>query len=176
VFLLKIRRCKMYFKNVWKMVVIILLSLVMFISITQAQQPFDITFCGSITTTQTVLESKELTITTFEGKGTVRSNPENKAFDNCSYHLLGVSLQMADKYTNFGYSRYMDSDGDFVVQENLRPLDGTEATWKFLYGTGKWKGIKGSGKTTVVIRPKPIVPGTRQGCLRSTGTFELPKK
>ena len=166
----------MYSKNVWKMVVIVLLSLVVFISITQAQQPFDITFCGSTATTQTVLESKELTITTFEGKGTVRSNPENKAFDNSSYHLLGVSRQMGDNVTNFGYSRYMDSDGDFVVQENFYSLEGKEAIWKFLYGTGKWKGIKGSGKTTVVIRPKPIAPGTRQGCLRSTGTFELPKK
>ena len=155
---------------------VIAFGLVMFISITQAQQPFDITFCGSTTITQTVLESKDLTITTFEGKGTVRSNPENKAFDNSSYHLLGVSLQMADKVSNFGYSRYMDSDGDFVVQENLRSPDATEATWKFLYGTGKWKGIKGSGKTTVVTRPKPIAPRTRQGCLRSTGTFELPKK
>jgi hypothetical protein len=155
---------------------VIAFGLVMFISITQAQQTFDITFCGSTTITQTVLESKELTITTFEGKGTVRSNPENKAFDNCSYHLLGVSLLMADKVTSFGYSKYMDSDGDFVVQENFLSLDGKEATWKFLYGTGKWKGIKGSGKTTGVIRPKPIAPGTRQGCLRSTGTFELPKK
>ena len=153
----------------------IVLSLVLFLSVAQAE-PFDITFCGSTTITQTVLESKDLTITTFEGKGTVRSNPENKAFDNSSYHLLGVSLQMADKVTNFGYSRYMDSDGDFVVQENFYSLEGKEATWKFLYGTGKWKGIEGSGKTTVVIRPKPIVPGTRQGCLRSTGTFELPKK
>ncbi len=160
----------------WMMeAIVIVFGVVMCISIAQAE-PFDITFCGSTTTTQTVLESKELTITTFEGKGPVRSNPENKAFDNCSYHLLGVSLQMADKVTNFGYSRYMDSDGDFVVQENLRSPDATEGTWKFLYGTGKWKGIKGSGKTTVVIRPKPIAPGTRQGCLRSTGTFELPKK
>jgi hypothetical protein len=159
----------------WMMATLsIVFYLTLSISIAQAE-PFDITFCGSTTSTHTVLESKELTITTFEGKGTVRCNPENRAFDNSSYHLLGVSLQMGDKVTNFGYSKYMDSDGDFVVQENLRPLDGTEATWKFLYGTGKWKGIKGSGKTTVVIRPKPIAPGTRQQCLRSTGTFQLSK-
>ena len=162
---------------------VIAFGLVMFISITQAQQPFDITFCGSTTITQTVLEitqtvleSKDLTITTFEGKGTVRSNPENKAFDNSSYHLLGVSLQMADKVTNFGYSRYMDSDGDFVVQENLRSPDATEATWKFLYGTGKWKGIKGEGKVRRIAIGKPISPGTSQYCTRHIGTFELPKK
>jgi len=128
-----------FIKRLMMEALVIAFGLVMFISITQAQQPFDITFCGSTATTQTVLESKELTITTFEGKGTVRSNPENKAFDNSSYHLLGVSLQMADKVTNFGYSRYMDSDGDFVVQENLRSPDATEATWKFLYGRANGK-------------------------------------
>ena len=112
----------------WRMeTLVIAFVLVMCISSAQAE-PFDITFCGSTTITQTVLESKELTITTFEAKGAVRSNPENKAFDNCSYHLLGVSLLMADKVTNFGYSKYMDSDGDFVVQENFLSLDGKEAT------------------------------------------------
>jgi len=160
----------------WMMAALGIVScLTLSIPIAQAE-PFDITFCGSTTSTHTLLESKELTIITFEGKGTVRSKPENRAFDNSSYHLLGTSLQMGDKVMNFGYSMYMDSDGDFVVQENLRPLDCTDSTWKFLYGTGKWKGIKGSGKTTVVIRAKPIAPGTRQQCLRSTGTFELPKK
>jgi len=152
---------------------VIAFGLVMFISITQAQQPFDITFCGSTTVTQTVLESKELTITTFEGKGAVRSNPENKAFDNCSYHLLGVSLLMADKVTNFGYSKYMDSDGDFVVMESIR--EGDETHCKFLQGTGKWKGIKGEGKVRRIAVGKPISPGTSQYCTRHIGTFELPK-
>jgi hypothetical protein len=165
----------MFFSSFWKMGVTIILGLVMFIPVAQAEEPFDITFCGSTRVTETLSESQDLTITTFEGKGAVRSNLANKAFDNCSYHLLGTSLNIGGKMTNFGYSKYMDSDGDFVVQENFYPLGATEATWKFLYGTGKWKGIKGSGKTIPIIRPKPIAPGTRQGCLRSTGTFELPK-
>ncbi len=69
----------------------------------------------------------------------------------------------------------MDSDGNTLVTENLRALDGPDATWNFLQGTGKWKGIKGGGKLLPVIQGKPIVPGTSQGCLRMTGTFELPK-
>lgn len=137
---------------------------------------FDVTFCGSNSITQTLLDAKDLTIATFEGKGTVRSNPEGKAFDNGSFHLLGTSYRTGDKVSRFGYSRYLDADGDFVVQENVRPAEGTDSTWKFLYGTGKWQGIKGSGKTTVVLAPKPIAAGTVQQCLRSTGVYELPKK
>jgi hypothetical protein len=51
----------------------------------------------------------------------------------------------------------------------------TEGNFKFLQGTGKWKGIKGSGKGKVITRGKPITPGTAQVCSRWTGTFELPK-
>ncbi len=50
-----------------------------------------------------------------------------------------------------------------------------EGTWKILYGTGKWKGIKGSGKHVHVQRVKQIKPGTFQGYARNTGTFELSK-
>jgi hypothetical protein len=166
----------MFYRSKWIVAVAIVFDLVVFIPVVQAeQQNFDITFCGSIKTTETLLESQDLIITTFEGKGIVRSNLKDKTFDNWSYHLLGVRQEIPDKSTAFGYSKYMDPDGDIVVQENLYPLGAKESTWKFLYGTGKWKGIKGSGKTAGVTRAKPITPGTRQGCLRSTGKFELPK-
>jgi len=46
---------------------------------------------------------------------------------------------------------------------------------KFLYGTGKWKGITGTGKFERIARGKAMEPGTFQGCVRNTGTFELPK-
>lgn len=166
----------------WMMAAVgIVFCLILSISVAQAE-PFDITFCGSTTITQTVLESKELTITTFEGKGAVRSNPENKAFDNCSYHLLGVSLQMADKVTNFGYSRYMDSDGDFFITEasaDSVPMSAQESSFKFLLGTGKWKGISGGGKSKFIFMTRgkqQINPTTFQGYLKMIGNYELPKK
>ena len=65
--------------------------LIIFVPAAQAEQPFDITLCGSTTRTAILIESEELRISTFEGKGLARSNLESKAFDNCSYHLLGVA-------------------------------------------------------------------------------------
>jgi len=69
----------------------------------------------------------------------------------------------------------MDPDGDFVILETTRTPGETEGNVKFLQGTGKWKGIKGSGKVRAITSGKPIMPGTLQGCGRWTGTFELSK-
>lgn len=83
---------------------------------------------------------------------------------------------MAGKMTALTYSKMMDPDGDFVIAEVTMAPGETEGSFKFLYGTGKWKGIKGGGKATNIARGKPITPGTVQQCGRWTGTFELPKK
>ena len=149
-------------------------SLVMFIPIVQAEQPFDITLCGSSATTAILVSSEELKITTFEGKGIARSNLESKAFDNCSYQLLGVAHYAGGKVAMYGHTKFMDPDGDIVVQENLLPFGG-EGTYKFIYGAGKWKGIKGTGKSRTIAAGKRITPDTLQSCIRMTGTFELPK-
>ncbi len=82
---------------------------------------------------------------------------------------------MAGESTGLGYHKFMDPDGDFVVLETTRAPGETEANVKFLEGTGKWKGIKGSGKVRAITSGKPITAGTIQGCSRFTGTFELPK-
>jgi hypothetical protein len=82
---------------------------------------------------------------------------------------------MAGQLTTLSYSKLMDPDGDFVILETTMAPGETEGNFKFLQGTGKWKGIKGSGKARAITSGKPITPGTSQGCGRWTGTFELPK-
>jgi hypothetical protein len=149
------------------------LSLSLIIPVAQAEQQYDITDCGSMTFTVNS-ESDELTIVTFDFKGIARSNSENKIFDNCTVLYVGVSRNMAGKQGAYGYSKYTDSDGDFVVMESIR--EGAETHCRFLQGTGKWKGIKGEGKLRRLAVGKPISPGTSQYCTRHIGTFELPKK
>ena len=119
-------------------------------------------------------ESQELTIITFDFKGISRSNSENKIFDNCTVFHVGVARNMGGKSSAYGYSKYLDPDGDSVVMESIR--DGDEIHCKFLQGTGKWKGIKGEGKVRRITTGKPITPGTSQFCTRHIGTFELPKR
>ncbi len=172
------------FKKSWSMRLPILISaavaivfgLAISIPIARAQQPIDITYCLSLTTTM-VSDTPELSIHSFDFKGIARSNLENKTFDNLTFHGIGVGRDLADKKRHaYGYIKFMDPDGDILVTENLHTLDaGPDSDWNFLQGTGKWKGIKGGGKLRSVAGGKPITPGTVQGCIRMTGTYELPK-
>jgi hypothetical protein len=145
-----------------------------FIPVAQAEQPIDFTDCGTGTFTL-VSDSKEFMVTVFEVKGITRSNLENKVFDNVTYHHAGVTRIVAGKMTVYGYTKYLDPDGDFVILEINEVGPPMEGTWKFLYGTGKYKGITGTGKHFHTAGGKPITPGTVQSCSRNVGTFELPK-
>ena len=160
--------------NRWKMPVVGFISAMsLIIPVAQAEQQYDITDCGSMTFTINS-ESDELTIITFDFKGIARSNSENKIFDSCTVFYVGVARTTPGMSTAYGYSKYMDPDGDFVVMESIR--EGAETHCKFLQGTGKWKGIKGEGKVRRIASGKSIAPGTSQYCTRHIGTFELPKK
>jgi hypothetical protein len=143
-----------------------------FIPVTQAE-PIDITYCVSLTTTM-VSDNEDLRVSSFDFKGIARSNLESKSFDNLTFHGVGVARVAFSKHHDYGYIKFMDPDGNFLITENLRNFE-DQGTWRFLQGTGKWKGIKGEGKLLAVTHGKLILPGTSQGCLRMTGTFELPK-
>ncbi len=151
---------------------IMLFVFVTFIPVVQAETPYDMNVCGSGTVTM-VSASKELTVLSNDSKGITFSNHPNKVFDNLTYHCVGVVKVEGDKATRTTYCKFIDPDGDIVVGETI--YVGTEGGWKFLQGTGKWKGITGGGKNWPITSGKPITPGTFQGCLRATGTFELPK-
>jgi len=164
-------------KNKWTEALVVIFILPMFIPVAQAQQPIDITdsFFAKVTM---LSESKELTILSSEVWGIVNSNSENKAFDNMTSYCVAVRKFIAGRpQKSLTYTRFMDNEGDFFIVETSR--DGTEAgqegTWTFLEGTGKWKGIKGGGKAWFSARGKAQTPGTIQGRVRMTGTFELPK-
>lgn len=151
----------------------IVFGLVMFIPVAQAETPFDITNCYSAKMTL-LLKSRELIVYAGDSKGITRSNHENKVFDNCTFNCVAVVRITAGKKTGLGYCKFLDRDGDIVVFEVT--YVGAEGTSKFLHGTGKWKGITGSGKVRTIARGKPITKGTAQNCSRATGTIELPKK
>ena len=166
-----IKRRSRWLAAVVSVVVAIVFGLAMFIPVVQAETPYDITNCYYGTSTA-LYRSKELTILSVDIKGIARSNHENKVFDNCSFHTVQVLQIMNGKLKRSGYTKFMDLDGDYFFVEIS---GGKNATVKFLYGTGKWKGITGTGKFERIARGKAMEPGTFQGCVRNTGTFELPK-
>ena len=114
-----------------------------------------------------------LTVMAVEGKGINLDNYGRKTFDNMTYQY--GALFKIDKGTWSGsmVCKYMDPSGDFFVVEINQV--GMEREWKFIYGSGKLKGITGGGKAMLITKGKPISPGTTQGCYKITGTYELKK-
>jgi hypothetical protein len=135
-----------------------------------------VSFCGTLNQTYKVtaiVSSEELTIMGVEGKGINIDNLPSKIYDNMTFHGVGVLKIEKGKLSGTHYYKYMDPSGDFVVVEVSQV--GMEHDWKYLQGTGKWKGITGGGKGFPITKGKPISPGTSQGCMKITGTYELKK-
>lgn len=137
-----------------------------------AAEEYDITNCGASTIT-TLSSSAEMTLLAIDTKGVAVSNHPKKAFDNSSFHSVSLVRIVAGQRMGTIFSRFLDADGDAVVGETT--IAPTEMTWRFLEGSGKWKGITGGGKALPLTNAKPILPGTAQGCLRATGTYEIRK-
>ncbi len=149
---------------------------VTFSAFAQAQTPFDFTLCVAGPTTM-LSSSQELLIVSVELKGIIMSDHENKVFDNFAYTFLGLSRIMDGQIDARGYAKLTDLDGDFVFTETttLGSVGKPAWKWKFLYGTGKWKGITGGADVRSITKRWPLIEGTYMGCYKTTGTFELPK-
>jgi hypothetical protein len=172
IFNLPKREGTMFHRRNWITMTVVILGLGMFIPVAQAQQPMDMMSCGDATVT-TIVAGQELTILGIEGKGINLDNLSSKAFDNMTYHTVGVLKIDRGKVTGILYSKYLDPSGEFCVIEVSQV--GMDRDWKYLYGTGKWKGVTGGGKAFPFTKGKPVSPGTSQGCVKITGTYELKK-
>jgi hypothetical protein len=147
-------------------------TFILFIVTAQAQQPIDCLLCANMTMT-TIVQTEDLMIMAYESKGIVLDNTESKFFDNSTVHLVGLIKIDKGKLTGSAIGKYLDPSGDFYVIESSQV--GTEMDWKFIYGTGKFKGITGAGKALRFTKGKPVSPGTSQVCSKITGTYELKK-
>ena len=147
----------------------LLLCLVPTASLAQAQQ-YDFTSCHS-GAVKVLFADKDVTVRSAEGWGIVMSNQANKPFDNATFHVVTTIRTVGKETSEVGYYKLMDSDGDFILAEVSRG-DG-QHTSRFFHGTGKWKGITGSGRSErIVFRMVP--PDWAAACSRTVGTFVLP--
>jgi hypothetical protein len=147
-------------------------TFILFIVTAQAQQPIDCLLCYDMKIT-TIVETGDLNIMAYESKGIVLDNTESKFFDNSTVHLVGLMKIDKGKLTNSFLGKYLDPSGDFYVIESSQVSK--EIDWNIIYGTGKFKGITGAGKSLRFTKGKPVSPGTSQGCIKITGTYELKK-
>jgi len=68
----------------------------------------------------------------------------------------------------------MAPDGEFIIGEVSGDSE-SGSTAPPIYGSGKWKGVKGESKGRKLTTGKPIVQGTDQNCEKHGGWIELPK-
>jgi len=165
----------MSFRKSWIIVTIVILGLAAFIPIAQAQrQDFECRQC-SVTTYSTVHRSPELTIVSGDQKSIIQSTHESKLFDNWTLHLVGVWKGIDGKFSWSGFSKEMAPDGEFIIWEFYGDSESKATIAKPIYATGKWKGVKGERKSTLIKAGKPIVQGTDQFCQKQVGWIELAK-
>ncbi len=149
----------------------ILMSLLLFVNFAHAEESYNMTSCWSGDVTL-LSASEELVIYSYDLKGVARKNDANEAFHNWSFQIIGTAKIESGKSSSLYYGKWLSPEGDMVFGEGDR--NGEEGTWKFISGTGKYKGITGGGTNEIVPNIKPIVKGTTQGCSIAKGTFKLP--
>ena len=165
----------MFYGRNWIAVIVVILGLVMFVPVAQAQrQVMEGISCGTNTNNTVQASPGEIWIATFDGKGIFRSTHESKWADNNTYYQVGVIKGAGGKFTWNGYTKNLRTDGDMVFWEFSGDSENGSIS-KVIYGTGKFKGAKGEMKTKQITGGKPVVEGTTQACQKAEGWIELVK-
>ncbi len=146
--------------------------LVIGVSAVGSQQAFQIVGCSS-GKVKMISESDLLAIYDITGKGTAWSTVGAKTFDNLTWDFAAILRVAGGQTIGMGYYKFTDPDGDYFIMEATGDTVVEGGTWKFLTGTGKWKGILTKLQGKFVLRGKPLSEETEQYWCRAIGTIEL---
>jgi hypothetical protein len=158
----------------WRIGVAIIIGSVIFVAIARAEETFQIMGCSAGTFTS-LSESRALTIYNIVGKGIAWGVTGDKTFDDMTWQFTAVLRVMDDNTIGMGYYKFMDPAGNYFILEGTGATVLEGGTWRFLHGTGQWKGITGQTKARFVMRGKPLSLETEQYWCRIIGTLQLPR-
>ena len=165
----------MFLRRNWIAVTVVILGLIMFMPVAQAQrQDFENINC-SVTTINSVHISPDLAITSWDVNGITQSTHESKIFDNWTRHGVFLYKRIDRKVSWGGFTKTMAPDGEFIIWEFSGDSQQGGSTGKAIYGTGKWKGVKGEYKSKTITSGKRITPNIDSFCEKTVGWIELPK-
>jgi hypothetical protein len=142
-----------------------------------AAEKLDVTTCYSGSATIFNDTKDAMQAVSWTQNGIITSHSQSKLLNNAVVHCDGVEHGVGAGRVGYGLCKIVDDDGDVIIAEF--PYSGFDYDVKFLSGSGKWKGVKGSLHSERTVRSKPgkgAMPGTHQGCRREQGTFELLKE
>ncbi len=157
-----------------RIAIFIILGSTMLPVIAGAQQPFQVIGCSSGKVT-ILSETHPLTVYNMVGKGPAWSTGGNKAFDDLTWDFVATLRVMDGKTIGIAYYRFTDPDQDYFILEATGDAILEGGDWKFVYGTGKWKGLAGKLRGKVVLRGRPLPAEAEQYWCRIIGTLELPQ-
>lgn len=144
--------------------------------ITRGAEKIDVTDCYSGTAASFHTDKSVTPVYSWTQNGILSSHGQDKRLNNAVEHCEGVQRGAGPQRTGYGLCKIVDNDGDMIIAEI--PYSGLVYVVKFIEGSGKWKGLKGSLHSVLTVRSKAgmgAMPGTYQGCRRETGSVELPK-
>jgi len=167
-----LKKLAVFKKPICTLSILCTFTFILFIVAAQAAEPIDCVVCQDMTMTTTV-QTGDLIIMGYEAKGIVLDNMESKVWDSDTVHSVGMIKIERGKLTGSYINKHVDPNGDFYVLEGT--LVGRDSSFKFIYGTGKFIGITGGGKTITFTKGKSVSPATSQSCSKVTGTYELGK-
>ncbi|MEE4603243.1 MAG: hypothetical protein V2J65_18320 [Desulfobacteraceae bacterium] len=132
--------------------------------------PYELKGCG--TSERTIIDkADDVVIGQSLARGVTESVPQGGPFDKMIYEC-GGHWQLSK--TGFEISQsctFVDSDGDKTLGTTVGNAQGWD--WKFIAGTGKWKGITGGGPTKPVGKYGRL-QAVSAGCWHGKGTYQLP--
>lgn len=158
----------------WIAMVVVILAFVMIVPVAQAErEEFEGLSCHSNTVTMVQATPGEIFVGSFEGKGINRitSTPSR----DLSFHQVGVIKGQGGKMIWNGFVKSLHPNGDFVIWDFSGGSATGGSTMNAIYGTGKYKDVKGEAKATIITNAKPIVEGTLQQCQKIVGWMEFGK-
>jgi hypothetical protein len=164
----------MFYHRDWISATVVILGLAMFIPVAQAQrQDFKSHQC-STNTYNVVHFAPELRILSYDQKSIMQSTHESNLFDSWTKHSVYVFKLIDGSMRWNGVAKAQAPDKEFIIWEFYGDSQ-SGTTTKAIYGTGKWKGVKGESKNRRISTEKSVAPNTEQFCEEVVGWIELPK-
>ena len=137
-----------------------------------AETAYDFTVC---TSSRRIPIEANADIVAFgvENWGVVASST-TPLFERASTHCAGYLRIAGGRPVGKGVCKWALAGGDSGVGEFEYPASG-EPVWRWLAGSGKLKGISGTGTFKELFSGAVVDAATSQGCRRDWGTVNLPQ-
>jgi len=131
---------------------------------------------AAFSSTQKAIAQVEHLQLNYEGLGIFMNDAGQGFLHNASIHAIGGFHAVKGVYEyDHSFMVWTDPEGDqaFLTHSAEGSLQAAKATFKWVGGTGKYKGLTGGGEWSW-ISARPAVDGTFQGYFKMKGSYKLP--